>query len=216
MTLLAKYRRPLVAVIAGCTVSLVIYLNLSAQNAVPLSVPISLAPGRFESPKFRPRASQGYVIAVSFDSSIPDDELECLIGMGPLSSKPCSGQANVLDVSWRVLSHGESVASGPSTQLRGVASGKRAGEVETNFGSFLAEAGREYVVELSVLKDGSSLARANPTLWVEPEMSGDFDPSLFFEGLVMLLGVVSALAGLLIILVKIISSKRKNPALTSP
>jgi hypothetical protein len=180
-----QYRKPLAVVIVASTVSLLLYAWLSSQEAVPLSVPISLAPGRFESPPFKPRASQGCEVALSFRSSIPLDELNCLIGMGSMSMKPCSdSQSNVLDVSWRVLSHGESVASGT---FKGGNSGVSSGLVETYMGLLDGEFGREYVVELNVVKDGSYLDRTNPRLVVEPARN-DVVPSELLGGLLMFLG----------------------------
>jgi hypothetical protein len=65
----------------GLTISALTYSWTRAMNAIPLSVPITLSPGHFQSPVFKAHVSTQHVVSIAFDSSLPPTEMNCLIGM---------------------------------------------------------------------------------------------------------------------------------------
>lgn len=118
MRVTRTHRIGAVLFVAGASISLMIFLWSEAMTAVPLSIPVVLSPGQFESPKFAPRMSIPYRINIVFDSNIPSAELNCFIGMnkGP---QRCGNEAAILNVKWELMSGGHAVATGSSADLVG-------------------------------------------------------------------------------------------------
>ncbi len=91
-----------------------IYLWSQAMNAVPLSIPVVLSFRTVPIPYIRDSHESSHTEStLCFDSSIPSEELDCLIGMsnGP---QRCGNEASVLNVKWQLKSGGQAVATGSS------------------------------------------------------------------------------------------------------
>jgi len=183
--------------VAAASISLVIFLWSEAVNAVPLSIPVVLSPGQFQSPKFEPRMSIPYRINIVFDSSIPSAELNCLIGMskGP---QRCGNEAAILNVKWQLMSGGQTVATGSSADLVGASYSYH--KTQRHIGTFDAHRGQGYTVDLNILEDGTRLSEAHPRLEIEPNLFG-YEGWLLLAGLTFYVGLLGAAAGIVLILV---------------
>lgn len=183
--------------VAAAGISLVIFLWSGAMNAVPLSIPVVLSPGEFQSPEFATRMSIPYRINIEFDSSIPSAELDCLIGMskGP---QRCGNEAAILNVKWQLTSGGQTVATGSSADLVGASYSYH--KTQRHIGTFDAHRGQGYIVDLNILGDGTRLSEAHPRLEVEPNLFG-YEGWLLLAGLAFYVGLLGAAAGVVLILV---------------
>ena len=200
-----QFRTGVLALILGMAVSVSIYFWLTMMNAVPLDIPVSLSVGHIRTPDFRTSVAIPYDVDIAFDSGIPLDELNCLIGMNLKSVQPCTGQPPVLNVNWKVVSDGQTVASGSSTETGGA--GYSYHKAARHIGGFRAENGRTYRLDLDVLQDGTRLVRANPRLEVEPFLNS-YEGRLLLAGLAFCLGILAAVVGVVLILISSIRKKR--------
>jgi hypothetical protein len=183
--------------VAGASISLLIFLWSEAMNAVPLSIPVVLSPGQFQSPRFATRMSIPYRINIVFDTSIPSAELDCFIGMskGP---QRCGNEAAILNVKWQLQSGGRAVTTGSSADLVGASYSYR--KIQRHIGTFAAKRGRVYTVDLNILEDGTRLSEAHPRLEIEPNLVG-YEGWLLLAGLTFYVGLLGAAAGIGLILV---------------
>lgn len=161
--------------VAGLIISALTYAWSRAMNAVPLSMPITLSPGHFQSPVFRPYVSTQHVVSIDFDSSLPSDQMDCFIGMN-LIPTACAAQPTILNVKWRLVSNQNPIASGSSDD-KGAAYSQNL--IERHMGRFDGQRGKEYRLDFDVLQDGSRLLPAHPVLRVAPNLNG-------YEGWLML------------------------------
>jgi hypothetical protein len=199
MRVTLTHRIGAVLFVAAASISLVIYLWSEAMNAVPLSIPVVLSPGQFQSPIFETRMSIPYRINIVFDSSIPSGQLDCLIGMskGP---QRCGNEASVLNVKWQLVSGGQAVATGSSGDLVGASYSYH--KAQRHIGIFDAHRGQGYTVDLDILEDGTRLSEAHPRLEIEPNLFG-YEGWLLLAGLTFYVGLLSAAGGIVLILVGI-------------
>lgn len=197
MQVTLTHRIGAVLFVAAASISLVIFLWSEAMNAVPLSIPVVLSPGEFQSPKFATRMSIPYRINIVFDSSIPSAELDCLIGMskGP---QRCGNEAAILNVKWQLMSGGQAVATGSSADLVGASYSYH--KTQRHIGIFDAHRGQGYTVDLNILEDGTRLSEAHPRLEIEPNLFG-YEGWLLLAGLTFYAGLLGAAAGVVLILV---------------
>jgi hypothetical protein len=210
--LLAQQSRAgVLALILGVALSVSIYIWSQAMNAVPLDIPMSLSVGHIRTPDFRTSVNIPYDIDIAFDSGIPLDELNCLTGMNLESVEPCTGQSSVLNVNWTLMSDGKNVASGSSTET--VRAGYSYHKTARHIGSFRAENGRTYRLDLDVLQDAVRLGRANPRLQVEPFLNR-YEGRLILAGIGFCLGILGAVVGVAMILISGIREKRLRKKLT--
>jgi hypothetical protein len=175
---------------------------------VPLSVPITLSPGHFQSPEFKIWASLHYRINIAFDSGIPLGKLDCLIGNNIESVQPCTGEPPILDVKWRVLSRGQVITTGSSSEHRRASYSYH--KVQKFIGGFDGQGGQSYFVQVDILQDGSRLALANPKLEVEPILNA-YEGRLLLAGLAFYIGLLAAAIGVTLTLIAIIRERRKSP-----
>lgn len=148
------------------------------MNAVPLSVPVVLSPGHFESPNFKVRVSTQHVVSIALKRSLPPDQMDCFIDMN-LMPNGCANHPAILNVKWQLVSGGHTIATGSSNE-RGASYSDNL--IERHIGRFDAQSGKEYKLEFDVLQDGSGLAPAHPLLEVVPNLNA-------YEGRLMLAGV---------------------------
>ena len=204
MRVTPTHRIGAVLFVAGASISLMIFLWSEAMNAVPLSIPVVLSRGQFQSPQFRTRVSIPYNINIVFDSSIPSAELNCLIGMsrGP---QRCGTEAAILNVKWQLTSGGQAVATGSSGELVGASYTYH--KIQRQIGIFDAHRGEAYTVDLNILEDGTRLSEAHPRLEIGPNLFG-YEGWLLLAGLVFYVGLLGAAAGIVLILVGVFRGKQ--------
>lgn len=164
------------------------------MNAVPLSMPITLTPGHFQSPIFKARATIQHVVSITFNRTLPPDEMDCFIGMS-LGSNTCAGQPSILNVQWQLISDHRTTVSGGSSTERGAA---YSDAIERFIGRFDAQKGTEYTVAFDVREDGSRLAPAHPVLQVKPNLNGS-EGSLMAAGFAFYVGLVCAAFGMIMV-----------------
>lgn len=164
------------------------------MNAVPLSVPITLSPGRFQSPVFEAHVSTQHVVSIAFGSSLPPTEMNCLIGM-KLAPNECGDVPESLNVKWRLVSSHQTLASGSSSE-RGASYSYNL--IERHIGRFDAQRGTEYTLDFDVLQDGSRLAPAHPVLKVGPNLNG-YEGWLMLAGFAFYAGLVCAVVGAIVV-----------------
>jgi hypothetical protein len=193
------------ALILGAALSVSIYIWAGMMNAVPLDIPVTLSVGHIRTPDFKTSVDIPYDIDIAFDSGIPLDKLNCLIGMNLQSVQPCTDQPSVLKVNWTLVRDDQNIASGSSTET-GRASYSY-NKTARHIGGFHAENGRKYRLELDVLQDGAQLGRANPRLQVEPFLNS-YEGRLLLAGLAFCLGILGAVVGVALILISIIRETR--------
>jgi hypothetical protein len=181
------------------------------MNAVPLDIPVTLSIGHIRTPDFRTNVAIPYDIDIAFDSGIPLDELDCLVGMNLESVHPCTNQPSVLNVNWTLMSDGQNLASGSSTET--VRAGYSYHKTARHIGRFRAESGRTYRLDLDVLQDATRLVGANPRLEVEPFLNR-YEGRLLLAGLAFCLGSLGAVVGVAIILISSIREKSLAKKLT--
>jgi len=204
MRVTRTHRIGAVLFVAGASISLMIFLWSEAMNAVPLSIPVVLSPGQFESPKFATRMSGPYRINIVFDSNIPSVELNCFIGMekGP---QRCGNEAAILNVKWQLMSDGQSVATGSSADLVGASYSYH--KTQRHIGTFDSHRGQGYTVDLNILEDGTRLSEAHPRLEVEPNLFG-YEGWLLLAGLTFYVGLLGAVGGVVVVFVGVFRGKQ--------
>jgi hypothetical protein len=177
-------------IIFGLTLSALTYSWTRTMNAVPLSVPVTLSPGHFQSPLFEAHVSMQHVVSIAFDRSLPPDEMDCFIGMN-LIANACANQPAILSLKWQLVSDHQTVATGTSSD-RGASYSHNL--IERHIGRFDARRGAKYTLEFDVLQDGTRLAAAHPLLKVAPNLNG-YEGWLMLAGLAFYIGVACAAIG---------------------
>ena len=128
-------------------------------------MPISLAVGTVRTPEFTV-AAQWYDIMVQVEKPLPFLQMLCMMGVtgGPLDLKSCSNNDPLLRADWTVWD-GEHIVDRGSIPDR-CACKFEDKHIYKLLGSFAADAGKKYVVEVKFTKDGTPLNVANPHLIV--------------------------------------------------
>jgi hypothetical protein len=124
--------------------------------------PVSLAVGRIRTSEF-PVEKGWYQIMLQLDNSLPSRELTCMLG-GPSFLGDCGSTHSLLRADWTVWDRGEIVYWG-STKERSTCIWS-AKDIFACLGTFPAEAGRKYIVQVHFTEDGTPLKVANPRLLV--------------------------------------------------
>ena len=179
--------------VAGLTISGLTYLWTREMNTVPLSMPITLSRGHFHSPVFKARVTLQHEISITFNRSLPPDQMECFIGMN-LGSNNCTDQPSILNVRWKLISEQRTIA-GDSSSERGAA---YSDVIERFIGRFEAKRGTNYTLAFDVLEDGSRLAPAHPLLEIKPNLNGS-EASLMLAGFAFYAGLVCAAVGVILV-----------------
>lgn len=162
MTLMIWLKRSGLIFLGIGLVSIVIAAALPATHDwTPVRMPISLAPGNISSPEFKTDLGTNYEINIEVDRKIDFYRLNCLLGIQNSSLESCNGLPSLIDMSWSVMSHGTTVASGSSNEVH---DGGWGPTIERTIGRFRADKGSRYVVQLNIKRDASELAVANPRL----------------------------------------------------
>jgi hypothetical protein len=115
MTWLKRVGLTLLAI--GLVSVLVVFVLPAAHNWTPVRMPISLASGTLTSPEFRTDLDTNYEINIEVDRKIDPEKLDCLLGNQAFFLKPCKTVPNLIDISWTVASHGQTIVTGSSDDV---------------------------------------------------------------------------------------------------
>jgi hypothetical protein len=139
------------------------------QKYAAVYMPISLAAGRVRTPEFPvKKQSQWYDIMLQFEKPLPFGRMVCMVGVtsGPLDKKGCEKDDPIVRADWTVRADGRIMEFGSIPDNCGCIFTKE--NIFKLVGSFPLEAGKNYVVQVHLTKDGSPLNVANPRLIVIP------------------------------------------------
>jgi hypothetical protein len=163
---------------------------------VPVDIPISLAEGQFRTPDFETNLKAQYIIEIKVQKKIPFDTLNCLLGVerDHSQSEKCTNIPSAVNASWILSSQGTVVARGSTTETTG--GDWEVDAIARQIGSFRADKGHRYTLDINVLTDGSSLAVGNPRLKVEVHPSY-YEGSAFGDISFVLAAVGLILAGII-------------------
>ena len=130
-------------------------------------MPVSLAAGRVRTAEF-PVKKDWYDIMVQVEEPLPFTQMTCMMGVtsGPLELKDCASDDPVLRADWTVWENGHMIRWGSIPNGCGCIFMDK--HIYKQLGSFPAESGRKYVVQVHFTKDGTPLNVANPRLIVIP------------------------------------------------
>jgi hypothetical protein len=139
------------------------------QKYSAVYMPLSLAVGRVRTPEFpAEKQNQWYDIMLQVEKPLPFLRMQCMVGvtMGPLDEQNCDRDDPIIRADWTVWNDEHIVHWGSIPNDCGcIFTGKNIFKL---LGSFPAEAGKKYVVQVHFTKDGTPLNVANPHLIVIP------------------------------------------------
>jgi hypothetical protein len=148
-------------VIAGAAIYGDTYYDLGRLNWTPLSVPVSLAPGKIRTSEFRLVHNIPYDVELSFDrGKIDSQRLGCLSGSDIEPETDCQNTPSVVDLSWVISRAGQVVATGSSSPSEG------GNQFERLLGGFRPNDDGRYTLSAEIQQDASALNVANPRLQV--------------------------------------------------
>jgi hypothetical protein len=177
-------------------------LWLTTRTERPVNIPVSMAIGHVRTSEFKLNMSAPYTIGIEVQKTIPFDTLNCLLGMAMARAstalEECPDRPSVVKASWVLTSDGQTVAQGSSDDYRGGA--WMNDSISRELGHFESQSGRRYVLDVSVLADGSSLALGNPRLKVEvhPEV---YEGYMIWSAVLFLAASVLVLVGIILLIV---------------
>jgi hypothetical protein len=130
-----------------------------------VDMPVSISVGAVRTPEFLVTAGW-YDIMIQVQDPLPAQQMRCMMGVttGPLDSKNCSSSDPLLRADWKVWD-GDHVVDRGSIPERCACKFDKDG-IFKFLGSFRADAGKRYVVEVIFTKDGTPLNVADPHLIV--------------------------------------------------
>jgi hypothetical protein len=130
-----------------------------------VDMPVSLVPGTVQTPEFSV-TSEWYDIIVQVEKPLPFLQMKCMMGAisGPLDSKDCSSNDPLLQADWTVWDGEHLVGNGSIPDSCACAFEDK--YIYKSLGSFPAEAGKKYIVQVRFTRDGTPLNVANPHLIV--------------------------------------------------
>ena len=133
-----------------------------SRTYVPVDMPVSLSVGHVRTSDFKLNLRKLYLIEIEARKALPFDALNCMLGIKGVISDKCENVPSVLEASWSLSNAGAVVVSGSSTNNRGGDWTNHT--IARQLGSFVAEPGRLYRLDVDVSTDGSSLNQTNPHL----------------------------------------------------
>jgi hypothetical protein len=173
---------------------------------IPIDMPISMSVGHVLTPQFKVNRNRFYTIRILAKKTIPFDTLNCLLDMSPLRPSQCK-QPSVIKASWTLTSDGIIVAQGVSDTDSGGA--WAADYVAREIGSFRSESGRNYLLDVNLLTDGTLLSATDPHLKVE--VSRDYSEGEGWMSLILIFPCASlVIIGLTFLCVSAIRSRPTN------
>lgn len=161
----------------------------------PINLPISMTVGHILTPAFRVDSNRFYWIEIVAKKTIPFDTLNCLLGTSSFAEKPC-GQSQVIKANWTLSSNGAIAAHGTSeADSGGIWSND---DIARVIGGIQAQSGRDYVLNVDLLEDGTALSSADPHLKIEVPSSYYEDHAFASVFLILICTALALLGGILI------------------
>ena len=161
-----------------------------SRTYVPVDMPVSLSIGHIRTFDFKLNLRKLYLIEIEAQKTLPFGALNCMLGIKDVISDKCENVPSVLKASWSLSNAGAVIVSGSSTDN---GNGDWTNDtVARQLGSFVAEPGRLYRLDVDVMTDGSFLNQTNPRLKiaVDPqyyEESALWDIPVFLASVFLLL-----------------------------
>jgi hypothetical protein len=132
-------------VIAGAALYGDIYYDLGRLNWVPLSVQVSLAPGKIQTSEFKLVHKVPYDVELSFDrSEIGSKNVGCLSGSDIEPQIDCKDTPSIVDLSWAISERGQIVAIGSSNPSGG------GNQTERLLGGFRPDRDAQYTLSAEI------------------------------------------------------------------
>jgi hypothetical protein len=175
-------------------------------------MPVSLSIGEMRTPEFKTNLKAIYMIQIEVMKKEPVDRLTCLLGLEDTNSGKCNNTRSVVDASWILWSRGAVVARGSSSEDKSGAWMNT--KIARQIGSFASEKGRQYILDVNVLADGSSLAVTNPRLKVGVHPSA-YENNAFVGIRNMLVAAVLVLVGAILLVVSVLKERRRSREVAS-
>ena len=158
-----------ILILIGMTPLLYTTYRTFAHNWTPLTVPVILTPGEFQSPDFKTDLTGTYIVSLVFERGLPfgkevSDKERCMIG-DDFPKGSCNSDTRTLYVNWSVV---------PGTASMGLATEYKPGtfsftsdKIEAELGRFEAKRGNPQKITLKILRNAGTLNAAHPKLKVE-------------------------------------------------
>ena len=190
--------------IAGAAIYGDMYYDLGRLNWTPLSVPVSLAPGKIQSTEFKLVHNVPYDVELSFDrGKINSQRLGCLSGSDIEPETECQNTPSVVRLSWVISRAGQVVATGSSSPYEG------GNQFERLLGGFKPNDDCRYTLSADVQMDGSALNVANPRLQVVIDLWKRDDIAMG-EGLGSLAAGGVVVIGLILVVLAAVTNLRRR------
>lgn len=190
--------------IAGAAIYGDTYYDLGRLNWTPLSLPVSLAPGKIQTAEFKLVHNVPYDVELSFDrGKIDSQRLGCLSGSDIEPETNCPSTPSVVDLSWIISRAGQVVATSSSSPSQG------GNQFERLLGGFRPNHDGRYTLLAEIQKDGSALDFANPQLQVVIDLSKRDDIAMG-EGFGALEAGRATVVGLVLLTVAAVTRLRRR------
>lgn len=126
---------------------------------VPVSVPISLSHGLTRTENFKLNLDSSYTLYIGVDEGSDRQEAICLMGIEQCQDKP-----SILRAHWTLFDSEKAIANGTTDRdQEGIVTWK----VFRELGTFKANKGKRYSLDVDILDDASHLNSLNPRLIVQ-------------------------------------------------
>jgi biopolymer transport protein ExbD len=129
---------------------------------VPVNFPISLSPGHIKTNEFKLNLDSSYVVFIAIDRTSDYDNTLCLAGVQTCDNKP-----SIVRASWTLDEAQKPIATGSTNHEQNGFGCWDA--ICREAGTFTAEKGGHYSLDVDILEDGSGLNSANPRLMVQDQ-----------------------------------------------
>jgi hypothetical protein len=136
---------------------------VTTRTWVPLDIPVSLSRGHIRTSEFEINLEGSFWVYVEVERKFDFEGVPCLLGYG---SDSCKKTPNgVVNVSWILSDRGRVVAQGKGDPNQAMLGGTVT--MGRGIGRFSADRGKQYVLDVDVLEDGSRLDPGHPRLKIE-------------------------------------------------
>ncbi len=199
-----------IVIVVGIMPFLYTSYRTHSHNWTPLSVPLVITPGDFESPEFTTDLTGTYIVSLVFDPLADGKKEDCLIGEEIVKGS-CQDIPRTLYLEWSVLASGTTGV--PLAPYEPHAFSGSPGEDGTEIGLFEAKRGNRQRIRLKILKDAGELNAAHPKLTVEAHRAY-WEQWVILGQLAFLSAIFFAAVGLGLILVPLLFRRTKLPVAT--
>ncbi|MFA5179951.1 MAG: hypothetical protein WC405_01405 [Syntrophales bacterium] len=168
---ISQKNKRLVWPISLLTVTVMLYagsiLVLNFYKWKPLSILIDMRPGVTRFPVIKVNFTAVYDIKLEVDRKIPFEQLVCLMGLeGDSNYQLCKNISSPVELTWVLFSNGVALKEGTSHRKL---SGGYGSTITRSIGAVSLEEGKDYLLEVTSLRDASVLASTSPRITVEAQ-----------------------------------------------